>query len=48
VTGGEWASDSKEAHPDFLWLPIRGSAPAVAGGAINFDDVKALLDASVK
>jgi hypothetical protein len=48
VTGGEWASDSREAHPDFLWLSIRASAPAVAGGAIEYGDVKALLDASVK
>lgn len=48
VTGGEWASDSKEAHPDFLWLPIRASAPAVAGGAIEYADMRMLMDASIK
>ena len=48
VTGGEWVGDSKEVHPDFLWLPIKASATSVAGGAIKYANVKALMDASVK
>ncbi|MGZ6142413.1 MAG: hypothetical protein ACXWLM_03690 [Myxococcales bacterium] len=48
VTGGEWVGESKEVHPDFLWLPIKASAPSVAGGAIKYADVKALMEASVK
>jgi len=48
VQGGEWVGQSKEVHPDFLWLPIKASAPSVAGGTIKYADVKALMDASIK
>ncbi|MEE2828059.1 MAG: pre-peptidase C-terminal domain-containing protein [Myxococcota bacterium] len=48
IIGGEWVGASKQNHPDFLWLP-EGRAPyhSVAGGAIRYELVKELLDASL-
>ena len=48
IVGGEWVGESKQAHPDFLWLPLKASGTTVAGGAIKIADVKALMAASVK
>ncbi|MDP1825664.1 MAG: pre-peptidase C-terminal domain-containing protein [Archangium sp.] len=42
IIGGEWVGSSKQHHPDFLWLPIRASG-SVAGGAIKYDEVKAMV-----
>ncbi len=47
IIGGEWVGDSKKAHPDFLWLPTGVAGSSVAGGAIAYAKVKALLDRSV-
>lgn len=47
VVGGEWLGASKKAHPDFLWLPTGVGSDSVAGGAIKYASVKALLDASI-
>jgi hypothetical protein len=47
IIGGEWVGASKRNHPDFLWLPTdRVDWPRVADGAIQWDLVKELLDAS--
>lgn len=43
IIGGEWVGSSKDAHPDFLWLPLGVAAPSVAGGAIRYDVVKSLV-----
>lgn len=43
IIGGEWLGSSKLSHPDFLWLPLGPSGNTVAGGAIAFDKVKALV-----
>ena len=48
ITGGEWVGESKEVHPDFLWLPLKATGTTVAGGAIKIADIKALMLASVK
>ncbi|MFT3713331.1 MAG: hypothetical protein QM817_37220 [Archangium sp.] len=42
IIGGEWVGSSKLNHPDFLWLPL-GASGSVAGGAIKYDEVKALV-----
>ena len=47
IIGGEWVSQSEEAHPDFLWLPINHSDSSVAGGRITYANVKLLLDRSL-
>lgn len=47
VIGGEWVAGSKRNHPDFLWLPTGSGAASVAGGAIRYDQIKKLADASV-
>jgi hypothetical protein len=47
IIGGEWLGDSKRAHPDFVWLPIRASATSVAGGKITYANVKAIYDLSM-
>ena len=47
LNGGEWIGSSKKDHPDFLWLPTGRHSSTVAGGAIRYDQVKALLDASI-
>ena len=48
IIGGEWVGASKRNHPDFLWLPTgRGEWPRVAGGAIQWDLVKDIIDASM-
>ena len=46
IIGGEWLNDSKTAHPDFVWLPLRHRDASVAGGKIKYEDVKLLLDKS--
>jgi hypothetical protein len=43
IIGGEWASSSQLSHPDFVWLPLGPAADTVAGGAIRYDLVKALV-----
>ncbi len=43
IIGGEWVGSSKSNHPDFLWLPLGPSGSTVAGGAISFDTVKAMV-----
>ena len=47
IIGGEWLGSSKKNHPDFLWLPISASGSTVAGGAIKYAEVKALIDLSI-
>lgn len=47
VNGGEWLGSSKRNHPDFLWLPTGRSSASIAGGAITYANVKALLEESV-
>lgn len=48
VIGGEWVGASKQAHPDFLWLPTGVSGTTVAGGAISYQVVKDLVMESVR
>lgn len=48
IVGGEWIGQSKQAHPDFLWLPTGVAASSVAGGKISYAAVKALMDESIK
>lgn len=48
VIGGEWVGSSKQAHPDFLWLPTGVSGTSVAGGAIQYAVVKDLVLESVR
>jgi hypothetical protein len=43
IIGGEWVGSSKQAHPDFLWLPLGPNDNSGAGGAINYDVVRELL-----
>lgn len=31
IIGGEWVSESKTPHPDFVWLPTQASIPVVKG-----------------
>jgi len=48
IIGGEWVGRSKTDHPDFLWLPTgRKQWSSLAGGAIQYDNIKDLLDQSV-
>jgi transglutaminase elicitor/pre-peptidase len=47
VVGGEWVGASKNAHPDFLWLPISRSSVSVANGALDYAKIKMLYDLSV-
>jgi hypothetical protein len=47
IIGGEWIGTSKKNHPDFLWLPTERSYwPKPAGGKLNWDLVKDLIDSS--
>ncbi|HEU0030448.1 MAG TPA: pre-peptidase C-terminal domain-containing protein [Kofleriaceae bacterium] len=48
IIGGEWIGTSKRQHPDFVWLPIRASAPSVAGGKITYANVKLIYDLSMQ
>jgi hypothetical protein len=48
IIGGEWIGASKRQHPDFVWLPIRASAPSVAGGKITYANVKMIYDLSMQ
>jgi len=49
IIGGEWVGTSKRNHPDFLWLPTdRSHWPAPAGGSLNWDLVKDLLEQSME
>ncbi|MEW5742585.1 MAG: pre-peptidase C-terminal domain-containing protein [Myxococcota bacterium] len=48
IIGGEWVGASKQAHPDFLWLPTGVSTTTVAGGAISYATVKELVMESVR
>lgn len=43
IIGGEWVGSSKQAHPDFLWLPTGPGAQTVAEGAISYQTVKAMV-----
>jgi hypothetical protein len=47
IIGGEWVGWSKKNHPDFLWLPTGRYNQPIAGGAIKFQEVKDLLEASL-
>ena len=48
IIGGEWVGASKRNHPDFLWLPeTRDPYQSIAGGTINFEQIRELIDASV-
>lgn len=47
IVGGEWVGASKRAHPDFLWLPTGRYTTPIAGGAIDYNKVKDLLDQSI-
>lgn len=47
IIGGEWLGESKRAHPDFVWLPIRANGASVAGGKITYANVKAIYDLSM-
>ena len=47
LVGGEWLGDSKRAHPDFLWLPVREGQSTVAEGKITFANVMRLLNLSI-
>ncbi len=47
IIGGEWLGESKKAHPDFVWLPIRANVPSVAGGKITYANVKTIYDLSM-
>jgi hypothetical protein len=46
IIGGEWAGDSKLAHPDFVTLPLNLAQTSVASGKITWANVKSLLDES--
>jgi len=49
ITGGEWIGDSREAHPDFLWLPLRMSRSRWgANPHVQYDKVKMLIEMSLK
>jgi hypothetical protein len=48
IIGGEWVGSSRMAHPDFVWLPLGAGTTSVAGGAITYANVKAIVDESVK
>jgi len=48
IVGGEWVGESKQAHPDFLWLPTGVGSSTVAGGAIAYASVKSLMDEAAK
>lgn len=43
IIGGEWVGASKQAHPDFLWLPTGPGGTSVAGGAIKYAQVRELV-----
>ncbi len=45
IVGGEWLPAYYDAHPDFLWLPIRQRS---GNPSISFAKVKHLLDLSTK
>ena len=47
IIGGEWVGYSKKNHPDFLWLPTGRRDYPIAGGAIDYDKVKEILDMSL-
>ena len=48
IIGGEWVGDSKQKHPDFLWLPISPSTTGTwANGKLTYAQVKGLLDRSL-
>jgi hypothetical protein len=47
IIGGEWVGSSKRNHPDFIWLPTGPASTTVAGGAIRYNRVKRLANASV-
>lgn len=47
LLGGEYIGDSKRAHPDFLWLPIRHRYNTVASGKIQYSKVMDLLNRSL-
>ena len=41
IIGGEWASDSRSAHPDFLWNPRRATRSAVP--YLDLDNIRMLV-----
>jgi hypothetical protein len=48
ILGGEWIGSSKRDHPDFLWLPIGAGSGPIAGGAISYETVKAMVAESAE
>ena len=42
IIGGEWVGESKNDHPDFLWLPTGTLSQTSAGGAIDYNKVMSL------
>ncbi|KAG1705011.1 hypothetical protein DVH05_005036 [Phytophthora capsici] len=47
IIGGEWVGQSKDEHPDFLWLPTaKPSASAVTSTGLKYADVQELLNLS--
>ncbi|KAJ3086896.1 hypothetical protein HK102_012265 [Quaeritorhiza haematococci] len=48
IVGGEWVKESKQVHPDTIWVPVARPADnyTVAGG-INYGKVKELLTQSI-
>lgn len=46
IIGGEWTGDSKEAHPDFLWLPKQREYSAIP--YLDIDIVRDLIERSIE
>ena len=46
VVGGEWVGNSKHDHPDFLWVALSANSVSSAGGAVTYDNVMHLVNAS--
>lgn len=48
VIGGEWLGSSRDAHPDFLWVPVAAntSSSRRANPSVQLDDVRRLLELS--
>uniref|UniRef100_H3GZC8 Transglutaminase elicitor n=1 Tax=Phytophthora ramorum TaxID=164328 RepID=H3GZC8_PHYRM len=49
IIGGEWVYDSRDSHPDFLWLPkAKPDASVVTPVGLSYADVSMLLKKSVE
>ncbi|RLN26388.1 hypothetical protein BBI17_008016 [Phytophthora kernoviae] len=48
ILGGEWVGDSKEDHPDFLWLATeKPAASTVTSTGLSYANVQELLELSL-